>query len=84
MATVPRHLPVPEPILRAMREDDIPDVVAAERDSFTPPALARRMADSIPGSEMLELAGASHAAPIEQPEVMRARLTQFIRERVAR
>lgn len=37
MATAPRHLPVPESILRAMREDDIPDVVAAERDSYTFP-----------------------------------------------
>jgi pimeloyl-ACP methyl ester carboxylesterase len=58
-------------------------VVAAERDSFTPPSLARRMAEAIPSSEVLELAGASHAAPIERPDVVRARVTQFLKERVA-
>lgn len=58
-------------------------VVAAERDSFTPPDLARRMAEAIPKGELLELAGGSHAALIEQPELVRTRLTQFITEKVA-
>lgn len=69
-------------------EDLLPDievpvlVIAAERDSFTPPALARRMADMIPGSDFLELVGGSHAALIEQPELVRSRISQFIRDRV--
>ncbi|NBU25595.1 MAG: ribosomal-protein-alanine N-acetyltransferase [Gammaproteobacteria bacterium] len=37
MATAPRHLPLPEAVLRPMREDDVPDVVAAERDSYAFP-----------------------------------------------
>jgi len=57
-------------------------VMAAERDSFTPPDLARRMAEAIPHAEFLELVGGSHAALIEQPELVRTRLSQFLRERV--
>lgn len=57
-------------------------VIAAERDTFTPPALAKRMADAIPRGEMLILENGSHAALIEQPELVRERITQFIRERV--
>jgi ribosomal-protein-alanine N-acetyltransferase len=37
MATAPQHLPMPEPVLRPMREDDVPDVVQAERDSYAFP-----------------------------------------------
>ncbi|MFK7985875.1 MAG: alpha/beta fold hydrolase [Sandaracinaceae bacterium] len=57
-------------------------VVAAERDTFTPPMLARHMADVIPQAELLELQGASHAAPIEQPVAIQLRVDRFLRERV--
>ena len=64
---------------------DIPVLVmAGERDTFTPPALAKRMADAIPGGEMLVLTNGSHAALIEQPELVCSRITEFIRQRVAR
>jgi pimeloyl-ACP methyl ester carboxylesterase len=58
-------------------------VVAAERDTFTPPALAQSMAEAIPGAELFVLRGGSHAAVIEQPEAIVLRMEKFLRERVA-
>lgn len=43
-------------------------VIAAERDTFTPRDVVKDMADHIPGAIYRELAGASHAAPSEQPQ----------------
>jgi pimeloyl-ACP methyl ester carboxylesterase len=57
-------------------------VISAERDTFTPPALAQHMADVIPGAELFVLRGASHAAPIEQPVAIQLRLDKFLGERV--
>ena len=37
MATAPQHLPTPSLSLRAMREDDLSGVAAAERDSYAFP-----------------------------------------------
>lgn len=62
---------------------DVPTlVVAAERDTFTPAALARHMAEAIPGGELFELRGASHAAPVEQPVAVELRVDKFLEERV--
>ncbi len=64
---------------------DVPTlVVAAEKDTFTPPALARHMAEVIPHAELLFLEGASHAAPVEREEEIAARLDRFLDERVRR
>lgn len=57
-------------------------VIAAERDTFTPAALARHMAEAIPGGELFELRGASHAAPVEQPVAVELRVDKFLEERV--
>lgn len=57
-------------------------VMAAERDTFTPAALARHMAEAIPGGELFELRGASHAAPVEQPVAVELRVDKFLEERV--
>jgi pimeloyl-ACP methyl ester carboxylesterase len=56
-------------------------VVAAERDTFTPMWLSRKMAAQIPGADFLILAEGSHAALIEQPETIAHRLDRFIAER---
>ncbi len=58
-------------------------VISAERDTFTPAALAQHMAETIPGAELFVLRGASHAAPIEQPVAIQLRIDKFLRERVA-
>jgi len=53
-------------------------VIAAEKDTFTPRALAERMAQTIPGAEIMVLKGASHAAPVEQPAAIAERIEQFL------
>lgn len=57
-------------------------IVGGERDTFTPLWLSRRMADAIPGSELMIVPGGSHTAPIEQPSIVGERVQKFLRERV--
>ena len=57
-------------------------VIAGDRDFFCPPKVAREMAERIPGSELLLVPGGSHAATIEQPELIDLRLEKFLEERV--
>ncbi|MGA5762341.1 4-carboxymuconolactone decarboxylase [Nonomuraea bangladeshensis] len=49
-------------------------VVAGRDDPATPPAHARELADGIPGATLVELAGAAHLAPADQPERLTAAL----------
>ncbi len=56
-------------------------VIAAERDTFTPMWLSRKMAATIPAADFLILADASHAAVIEQPETILRRFDRFLAER---
>jgi pimeloyl-ACP methyl ester carboxylesterase len=53
-------------------------VIAAERDTFTPRAVVKDMADRIPGAIYRELLGASHAAPSEQPQQINAYIDEFL------
>lgn len=55
-------------------------VIAAENDKFTPMWCSRRIVEQTPGAELLILAGASHAALIEQPETINHRVDRFLRE----
>ncbi len=57
-------------------------VVAGERDTFTPLFLAVSMAKSIPGAELLVAKEGSHAAPLEQHDMVDAKILKFLRERV--
>jgi pimeloyl-ACP methyl ester carboxylesterase len=56
-------------------------VVAGEKDTFTPAFLARAMAEALPKGELLLVPDGTHVAPIEQPELINARVQQFLRER---
>jgi len=58
-------------------------VIAAENDTFTPVEVVRRLAELIPGARYLELAAASHAAPLERADVIDTALDAFF-EDVAR
>jgi 3-oxoadipate enol-lactonase len=75
--------------LRAMR--DRPDstaqlggvtvptlVVHGAEDEVAPPAVARAMAARIPGARYVELGGAGHLAPLEQPEGVTRALQGFL------
>jgi pimeloyl-ACP methyl ester carboxylesterase len=55
-------------------------VIAADRDTFTPPELAKAMADEIPGAEFMRIRGGSHAAPVEQPGTISLRIEKFLLE----
>jgi pimeloyl-ACP methyl ester carboxylesterase len=57
-------------------------VIAAERDTFTPVEVVRRMAQLVPDAQYLELPGASHAAPLERASVINEHLDAFL-ERIA-
>lgn len=45
-------------------------LIAGREDPATPPAHLREIADAVPDSELVELAGASHLAPAERPEAV--------------
>jgi len=62
---------------------DVPTlVIAAERDTFTPMVLADQMAAAIPDSELEVVEGASHAAPVEQPDRIAERVEDFLSSRL--
>jgi len=64
-------------------EVDIPTlVVAAEHDTFTPMALAKEMAGAIPNAELEVIEAASHAAPVEQPDLIAEHLEDFLSSRL--
>jgi pimeloyl-ACP methyl ester carboxylesterase len=58
-------------------------IVSGERDLFTPRHLSEEMSTRIAGAELLEIPRGSHAALIEQPELINLRLEKFVQERVA-
>ena len=58
---------------------DVPTlIVAGTEDTFTPYYLSEEMHDRIRGSEMLTVPGGTHAATIEQPELIELRLERFL------
>jgi len=57
-------------------------VVAAERDTFTPPERAESMGAAITEADVFVIRGGSHAAPVEQPMTVQLRLDKFLGERV--
>lgn len=69
---------------RHSAEDLLPNVrvptlvIAAERDTFTPPRLAEQMARQIQGAEFEMMLEGSHSVPIEQPEKVNARIERFL------
>lgn len=57
-------------------------VVAGERDLFCPLRLAYEMVAQIPGAELLIIPNGTHAALIEQPQLLALRVQKFIEERI--
>ena len=56
-------------------------VVAGERDRFTPMRRSEEMAAAVPGAQLLVVPGGSHAALVEQPELIQLALEKFLRLR---
>lgn len=57
-------------------------VVAGGRDGFTPPERSRTMAATIPAAELLDIADASHTAPIERPQLVDDAVRDFLSRRI--
>lgn len=69
-----------ESLLTSVRAPTL--VVAAEHDTFTPVRYAEQMARQIPDAELLLVKGASHAAPLEQPDIIDRAVMDFLERRV--
>lgn len=54
-------------------------VVAGEHDTISPPAEMREMASQIPQSEFVQIDGAGHMPPLENPQDFNAALRAFLR-----
>lgn len=68
-----------------LKDIDVPVlVVAGERDTFTPASLSESMAEQIPGAELLMVPAGTHVAAIEQPELVGARIRDFVARASAR
>ena len=62
---------------------DVPTlVVAGDKDVFTPIRLAHEMVRRIPNAELLVIPAGTHAALMEQPELLCLRMEKFLAERV--
>lgn len=58
---------------------DVPTlVVGGEQDRFTPLWLSRRMAEAIPGAELVVLPGGSHTGPLEHPDLVWRHVSAFL------
>ncbi|TVR03546.1 MAG: alpha/beta hydrolase [Deltaproteobacteria bacterium] len=57
-------------------------VIAAERDTFTPLERSVTMRQRLVGSEFFVLPDATHAGPLEWPDMVALRLRKFFRERL--
>jgi pimeloyl-ACP methyl ester carboxylesterase len=57
-------------------------VVSAQHDLFTPWHISKTMQELIPEAEILTIPFGSHAALVEQPELMNLRVEKFLRERL--
>jgi len=69
-----------EPTLKKIKVPTL--ILAAEKDTFTPVWLSKKMHHLIPNSEILVIKKASHVALIEQPALINLRIEKFINERL--
>jgi pimeloyl-ACP methyl ester carboxylesterase len=72
----PRFLTLTLDLLETMRPPTL--VLAADADLLSPPALMRRLADRIPGSEFVTVADAGHSAHWERPEAWNRLVLDFL------
>jgi pimeloyl-ACP methyl ester carboxylesterase len=62
---------------------DVPTlIIAGERDKFTPAWLSRKMADHIPGAELMLVPLGTHTTPLEYHELVELRVERFLRDRL--
>lgn len=54
-------------------------VVVGSEDATTPPAVAMRIHNKIPKSQLVQIAGAGHMAPMEQPHSMNVAIDTYLK-----
>jgi pimeloyl-ACP methyl ester carboxylesterase len=59
-------------------------IIAGQDDQFTPLWISKKMHRLIPNSELFIVKKGSHAALVEQPELINLRIEKFIQERILR
>jgi 3-oxoadipate enol-lactonase len=58
---------------------DVPTLIlVGERDTLTPPALSRQLAETIPGAEMTIIRNAGHVSNLEQPDQFNMAVLGFL------
>jgi 3-oxoadipate enol-lactonase len=58
---------------------DVPTLVlCGEHDSISTPAEMRQIAAAMPAAEYVEIAGAGHMAPLENPSLVNAKIREFL------
>ncbi|HCU26032.1 MAG TPA: hypothetical protein DF383_13525 [Deltaproteobacteria bacterium] len=57
-------------------------IIGGDHDTFTPVWLAKKMHRIVPKSELIIIKKGSHAALVEQPELINLRIEKFLRERI--
>jgi proline iminopeptidase len=63
------------PALRRLR---IPTLVIRGEDDFAPAEGMRRIADAIPGARFVEVADSGHFSYLDQPELVRSMIAEFL------
>ena len=53
-------------------------VIVGESDLLSPSDIARKMRDSIPNCDLVEIRGAGHMTPMEKPEDVSASIAEFV------
>jgi len=67
--------------LQALSAITVPTmVIAFELDMLTAAPLCQEVAKAIPGCRYVEIPGAGHAGPFEQPDVVNSPLLEFFAE----
>jgi len=78
-ATAQRGMARRPDVTSRLADIDVPTlVICGESDAITPPAEMRSIAAAIPGATYLEIAGAGHLAPLEQPQQVNAAILQLV------
>jgi pimeloyl-ACP methyl ester carboxylesterase len=53
-------------------------IVSGAEDTILPSAMSRRIAAKLPNARHVEVAGAAHLVPLEQPEAANALIVDFL------
>jgi 3-oxoadipate enol-lactonase len=65
------------PLLREIRVPTL--IIVGEQDTITPPADSERMAATIPGAQLVKIAGAAHVSCFEKAAEVNRAVTAFVR-----